>query len=328
MGCTLSVSSLGIKRYWLAVGGVGLSLKGVGLVGLFLLGSLSFANSKIGFAANNQVVVKWGDSLSVIAKRHSVTVDQLRKWNRIKGDLIYPGQRLLLGEPKPIRSFSLMLSTKPVLDVSVAVVHVNLAHPKVSLEPLLPRSGIGHGGAALTQLAKHQNLIAVINGGYFHPQTYWPAGDLVVNGKLLAGGRILSAIAITPDKEASILTQSRVRPVAWKGYETVIASGPHIVQKGRVVVEPRAEGYRDPSIWRRAKRSAVGLIDDQYLILLSTSRELTLNELGKIMVRLGVQEAIALDGGSSAGLVWRDRVLVRPARSISYGIGVFIEDTD
>jgi exopolysaccharide biosynthesis protein len=176
----------------------------------------------------------------------------------------------------------------------------------------------------LLQLAGRGDPVAVINGGYFHPQTYWPAGDLVVDGKQIAKGRIRTAIAITSDKEVRILTRSKIRPVVWKGYDTLIASGPHIVQKGQVVIEPRAEGYRDASIWQRARRSAVGLVDHQYLILVSTSRELTLNELGKIMVRLGAKEAIALDGGSSAGLVWQDRVLVRPARAISYGIGVFI----
>ena len=272
------------------------------------------------------MVVKRNDSLSVIAKQHRVTVEQLRKWNRIKGDLIFPGQRLWLDAPKPVRSFSVKLSTKPVLEVPLAAVHVNLAHPRVSLELILPRRGIGRGGEALLQLAGRGDPVAVINGGYFHPQTYWPAGDLVVDGKQVANGRIRSAIAITPNKEASILTRSRIRPVVWKGYDTVIASGPHIVQKGQVVVEPRAEGYRDASIWQRAKRSAVGLVDDQYLILVSTSKAITLSELGKIMVRLGAREAIALDGGSSAGLVWRDRVLVRPGRAISYGVGIFVKN--
>lgn len=277
------------------------------------------------FAASTTVVVKYGDSLSVIAARHKVTVEQLRRWNRIKGDLIYPGQKLALNEPRRIRPFSVKLSTKPVLEVPVAVIHVNLGHPGVSLEALLPKRGVGRGGEVLVQLASRGDPIAAINGGYFHPKTYWPAGDLVVDGKQIAKGRIRTAMAITPSKEAVILTRPTIRPAVWKGYDTVIASGPHIVQKGQVVIEPRAEGYRDASIWRRAKRSAVGLIDDQYLILVSTSRELTLSELGKIMVRLGAREAIVLDGGSSAGLVWRDKVLVRPGRAVSYGIGVFVE---
>lgn len=291
---------------------------------LAVLVGLAFGFSA--FAATKTVVVKSGDALSLIAVRHKVSVAQLKKWNRLKGDIIYVGQKLVLNEPRRVRPFSVKLSTKPVLDIPVAVIHVNLGHPAVSLEPLLPKRGIGRGGEALVRLAQRGDPIAVINGGYFHPRTYWPAGDLVVDGKQLAKGRIRTAMAITPGKEVTILTRRSIRPAVWKGYDTVIASGPHIVQKGQVVVEPRAEGYRDPSIWQRARRSAVGLVDNQYLILVSTSTELTLNELGKIMVRLGAQEAIALDGGSSAGLVWQDRVLVRSARSISYGIGVFVKN--
>lgn len=40
--------------------------------------------------------VKQGDNLSVIAARHKVTVAQLRKWNKLSGTVIRPGQKLLI----------------------------------------------------------------------------------------------------------------------------------------------------------------------------------------------------------------------------------------
>lgn len=40
--------------------------------------------------------VKQGDNLSVIAARHNVTVAQLRKWNKLSGTVIRPGQKLLI----------------------------------------------------------------------------------------------------------------------------------------------------------------------------------------------------------------------------------------
>lgn len=40
--------------------------------------------------------VKPGDTLSQIAEQHHVTVSQIKKWNRLKGDFIRDGQRLIL----------------------------------------------------------------------------------------------------------------------------------------------------------------------------------------------------------------------------------------
>jgi LysM repeat protein len=40
--------------------------------------------------------VKSGDFLSTIASRHGITLTQLRNWNNISGDLIFPGQKLVV----------------------------------------------------------------------------------------------------------------------------------------------------------------------------------------------------------------------------------------
>jgi LysM repeat protein len=44
------------------------------------------------------VIVKRGDALSLIAERANVSVEQLREWNRLDGDLIRIGQRLIIGQ--------------------------------------------------------------------------------------------------------------------------------------------------------------------------------------------------------------------------------------
>ncbi|MHC5268520.1 muramidase family protein [Enterococcus sp. LJL98] len=50
--------------------------------------------------------VKSGDSVWLIANNHGITMDQLRSWNNLKGDLIHPGQKLIVSQsgqttPKP-----------------------------------------------------------------------------------------------------------------------------------------------------------------------------------------------------------------------------------
>ncbi|HIZ52332.1 MAG TPA: LysM peptidoglycan-binding domain-containing protein, partial [Candidatus Enterococcus avicola] len=46
--------------------------------------------------SNQMYTVKSGDSVWLIANNHGISMDQLRSWNNIKGDLIHPGQKLIV----------------------------------------------------------------------------------------------------------------------------------------------------------------------------------------------------------------------------------------
>ena len=46
-------------------------------------------------------IVKSGETLSQIALRYQVSVDQVRRWNRISGDGIFAGQQLELWSQSP-----------------------------------------------------------------------------------------------------------------------------------------------------------------------------------------------------------------------------------
>jgi membrane-bound lytic murein transglycosylase D len=46
------------------------------------------------YGASSTYVVRRGDNLGVIARRHGATVAQLKRWNRLRSDIIRPGQRL------------------------------------------------------------------------------------------------------------------------------------------------------------------------------------------------------------------------------------------
>ena len=270
------------------------------------------------------VTVKAGDTLGQLASRHGTTVARLQQLNHLKASTIYVGQRLKVGASLqgPPRGASVRLARVRVLGVPLEVVEVDLRDPSVLVTLLLPPHGLG-SGEAFDAMARRSGATAVINGSYFHPRSYAPAGDLVFQGNYLSMGRVPTAVTITPDNRAAIRPVSLFRLAAWRGFETVVASGPYILHAGIVELGAYPAAYQDGALFRRAARSAVGLRDGRHLIFMSTKTPLTTFEAAKLMRRLGARDAVLLDGGSSTGLAWQGRTLIRPGRKIAYGIGVY-----
>ncbi|GAA3994893.1 hypothetical protein GCM10022631_01230 [Deinococcus rubellus] len=260
-----------------------------------------------------------------------LTPAQFMSLNRLSSAWVYPGMKVLLPRripvpipPRPQHS-AVTLSAVRVLGVPVQVVRVDLRHRDVLVSPVLPTRGIG-SSARVSTLARLSGAAAVINGSYFHPRSFVPAGDLVVQGKRLSWGRIPVALSITPDNRARIGSGAGGSGVGsqWSGMETVIASGPQIV-RGGALTSVYSAVFQDPALFGRAARSAIGLSSNRDLLLVSTHARLTPSEMGKVMARLGAQDALLLDGGSSAGLSWNNAPVLESLRSVAYGIGVFPE---
>ncbi|MFC4637316.1 LysM peptidoglycan-binding domain-containing protein [Deinococcus hohokamensis] len=275
------------------------------------------------------------DTPETLARRYHTTPDALRRLNGLGSrSHMVPGLKLLVPLrlpvpiPPPATGRALTFKALKPLNVPVQLVRVDLRHRDVLVAPVLPRAGLSFGvGARVSQLAQRSGARALINGSYFHPQTYAPAGDLVMQGRMLTWGRIPMALAITPDNRATIrasTTPLLLRPLdaTWRGMETVVATGPRIVSGGRLFTD-YSRVFRDPAVFGRAARSAIGLSSNRDLVLVSTRARLTATEMGKIMTRLGVKDALLLDGGSSAGLAWNGRAVADSIRRVSYGIGVF-----
>ncbi len=265
------------------------------------------------------------DTFASLQAKSGRTKAQFMALNHLRAPQIFAGMRVLLPRqmivprpPAPIHPPAQLIRMK-VRGIPVQMVRVDLRHRGVLVSPVLPSWGLGGGGARVSTLARQSGAMAVINGSYFDPRSYVPAGDLVVHGRQLSQGRLPAALYITPDNRAAI---GSANGQSWKGMETVIASGPQLV-RGGVVQNSYSSVFRDPAVFGSAQRSAIGLVGSRDLLLVTTSTPLSVGQMGHVMSSLGARDALLLDGGSSAGLAWNGAAITKGLRGVAYGIGVY-----
>ncbi|MBI3910109.1 MAG: phosphodiester glycosidase family protein [Armatimonadetes bacterium] len=115
--------------------------------------------------------------------------------------------------------------------------------------------------------------------------------------------------------------------------DEVIGGGPRLVRSRRVSVEDE-EGILLPAFAaRRHPRTAVGYRDNTLFLVTVDGRQpgysdgMTLEELARLMVELGCQEALNLDGGGSTTMWVRGAVRNRPSdgreRAVANGLAIF-----
>jgi hypothetical protein len=110
----------------------------------------------------------------------------------------------------------------------------------------------------------------------------------------------------------------------------VIGGGPLLLQDGRIVLQGTAEGFSSGFLSQGAPRTVVGS-DGRRLLLLTLEgvgdTGPTLAETAALLQRLGVRDALNLDGGSSTGLVMGGSHTVKGrgvAASIHNGLGLVL----
>jgi LysM repeat protein len=275
-------------------------------------------------------IVQPKETLYRFSVRCGQSLEALRRANKLSSNTVYVGQRIRCASSKAVSKPAVSFTSGMVAGVKVSIIRINLANPAVRLGVLVPRSGMARGGERLERMYERSGAIAAINGGFFNTKTYAPVGDIVAKKRLLARGQLRTALAINLAGRASVIdwTDGNQRASQhssnhWRGFATVIGNGPHIINKGQIRIRVRSEGYRDPAIRQANARSAIGLINDRELVLVSTSQKITLEQLARVMQKFKSREALVLDGGSSTGMIWRGKSVVKSVRRIAYGICVF-----
>ena len=96
----------------------------------------------------------------------------------------------------------------------------------------------------------------------------------------------------------------------------IIGAGPQLLASGKFVAESEAANYSESLMKLRHPRTSIGWREDGRLILVTVdgrqprkSVGMTIEELAKLMLELGCQEAINLDGGGSTTMVIKNKIV-------------------
>ena len=109
---------------------------------------------------------------------------------------------------------------------------------------------------------------------------------------------------------------------AWDelGVDQIIGGGPRLVRDGKLYITGEEERFQDDILVGRAPRTAIGITADQKLLLVTINGRqpnisvgMTLSELGNLLIDLGAQQAMNLDGGGSTTMVVRNLILNLPS---------------
>jgi exopolysaccharide biosynthesis protein len=104
------------------------------------------------------------------------------------------------------------------------------------------------------------------------------------------------------------------------GVKTAISGGYVVVRNGQkqTIQVPNSDAYKYRSVGERHPRSAIGVNHDHIFFVEVDGRQpelsvgMTLAELGDYMQKLGCELALSLDGGASATLWFRGKVVNSP----------------
>ncbi|MCL1468453.1 phosphodiester glycosidase family protein [Argonema galeatum] len=139
---------------------------------------------------------------------------------------------------------------------------------------------------------------------------------------------IASALAI-----GNVVTlESYSVPAEFDRYPHIVGAGPVLLQKGKIVLDAKAEQFRDSFINESAHRSAIGTTTAGNILIVAVGNRTvgpgpSLNEIAELMRLIGAVDALNLDGGSSTSLYLGGQLINRAPRSaarVHNGLGIFI----
>ncbi len=181
-------------------------------------------------------------------------------------------------------------------DVSYVVLDLKRDNLKV-----VPVRANCSGGESVESLIARTNPVAAVAGTYFD-EDYKPLGDLVCDGKVMYRGCQKPAMGFKNNGTIVFLRKASGRKIRWAGVESGVACGPRLLTDGQIDINCKQDGFGKAADKLMATRCAIGRDGKGRLVMCAVPSRITLKTLAEIMLRLGAEDAINLDGGRSCFL--------------------------
>ncbi|WP_438435180.1 stalk domain-containing protein [Gorillibacterium sp. sgz500922] len=169
---------------------------------------------------------------------------------------------------------------------------------------------------------------AVVKGGRIVSVTEGTATVPEDGQVLLIGKADMNQRNILPSVKAG--NQAEIRQTVidletGKVYETselqaAVGVGPKLVTNGKTDVNPSRDGFTDAKITTGSGTRSFAGVDAKGQLVLGVSSAATIKELAGALVKLGLTEAMNLDGGASSGLYAGGAMKRTPGRELSNAI--------
>jgi hypothetical protein len=172
-------------------------------------------------------------------------------------------------------------------------------------------------------MIERSNPNVAVTGTFFSLDNLKPVGDIVIDGNLVHFGGMGTALCVTPNNRADMVSCEWGRHHDWSAYDFVCACGPRLLRRGRVVLDPRAERFKDRHMLAPNSRIAVGITPGNKIVFAMTREPIYLGRLAKVMRSLGAVDAMNLDAGTSTGFYYNGTTLARPGRQLTNMIVVY-----
>jgi len=208
------------------------------------------------------------------------------------------------------------------VNIPVKVITVDLNNSNVKVSAVMSRNGDGTS-EPFKQMIERSNPNVAVTGTFFSLDNLKPVGDIVIDGSLVHFGGMGTALCVTPNNKAEMVTCSWGRHHDWTPYDFVCACGPRLLHKSAVVLDPHAERFKDRHMLAPNSRIAVGITPGNKLVFAMTREPIYLGRLAKVMKNLGCAEAMNLDAGTSTGFYYNGTTLARPGRKLTNMIVVY-----
>ena len=209
-----------------------------------------------------------------------------------------------------------------VAGVPVHLVDVDLRRDDLVVRPIVAPNGHRQ---SFGQMVAQNRPVAAVNGTFFDTATGITVGNLVSDGRMLSEGMVGSNLVFYKDGSVNLLSSSRNlgRYKDWSDVDFAVGGGLTLLSGGEFFVDPRSEGFTDPSLFSPRPRSAIGVTQEGRLRMVVVTQGVSLWQLARVMKELKCLHAINIDGGSSTGLSVGGTTMVSPRRKLTNILGVF-----